>query len=284
MTRRGLLNITSRKKRDTLMPTTGTGFIPGNGLPAGVTGGIGLDRGYAMFAFMPFARTAHVDNVAFDNVSNQAQRTATNCFAKGYRDDIKISTNSSHSWEWRRIVFFFKGPGLISPEGEVDALGVAQLLEYDGTPAGDGGAIGYRRKLANLSPESGSGSAGNVIVHDNFVRAMFRGQPGADWNNPFNAPINKDLISVIHDRKRVFRTGNDRGSVWEIKKYHSINKSLWYNDREVGDHMEFSPYSAEIKKSCGDVYIVDLIAPAFGATEDDSLIFNPTGSVYWHER
>jgi len=283
MSRRKVQDITSRKKKDTFGPAGGgTAFLPpvGRG-PAGVTGGAGLNRGYSMFAWMPFARTPQ--SAQQFNVLNETMRTATQCYIRGLKEKIRIQTNSPHTWEWRRVVFTYQGSALVTPE-DLPTFGIAQLSRYDTTPTTDGGAYGYIRLLPNLSDTTSSGATANAQIHDNFMRQMFRGTEGVDYDNPFQAKVDPDKITIYHDSKRVFRSGNDRGSMWDLSKWHGFNKYLYYNDFEEGDEMRFSNFSAEMKKSLGDVYVIDFIAPAFGSTEDDSLLFNTHATVYWHEK
>lgn len=285
LTMRKVINATSRKKKDTLPPSTGTAYQPGNTSPAGVQGGIGLPAvGYSMFAFMPTARVPQNTSVSEGSVSNSTQRTATQTFMVGYGEQRRIQTNSSHSWEMRTIAFYFKGPGLITPLTDFDTFGIGVLTRFDPTPTVDGGAVGYRRMLADLARQTGSGGTQNFELHNLFLRNMFRGTLGVDYQSPFQASINKDFITLVHDSRKIMRSGNDRGSVWETKKYFPMKRYLWYGDVEDGDHVDFNPFSAEVRKSMGDLYVVDFIAPAFGATENDSLIFSPQGTLYWHEK
>lgn len=102
MSRKRVLNISSRKKQDNMLPYAtnpdGSGGVPASfGVP-GNNGGC--------FVWCATAR---------DRSSNLGDPTATSVretdviYARGLKERIRLTSNSARSWRWRRICFTAKG-------------------------------------------------------------------------------------------------------------------------------------------------------------------------------
>ena len=106
-TKRSILNLTSRKKRDVMLQTSNTSSTGAAKAPAvGATVINGSNGGW--FYWSPTARD--LDTVAGqpNTVSQEASRTSTTCFARGLSERLDIQTSSSVPWKWRRICFWTK--------------------------------------------------------------------------------------------------------------------------------------------------------------------------------
>jgi len=261
MTRRAIVNITSKKKRDNMMPvpidddptSIGTG-----GTPYQMTG----DNPYG-FLFSPTARrSAFTQNLDYS-------RDSSSTFSKGYAEKITMETSNSANWLWRRIVFatkhvFYKQ----YPEG---------VLELEDPTAG------YQRTMWNHLGSDATAEPSRAALED----MLFEGQSGADWNDRFVAKTDKRYVTVLHDSRRALNGQNDSARWYHLKKWHPINKSIVYNEKEEGkegsDTAAYAQWSVDGKPGIGNVFIYDMFACAQG-TINDQLEFNPQGVYYWHER
>lgn len=198
------------------------------------------------------------------NVTLQSARTATSCYMRGLKEKIEIQTSTGLPWQWRRICFTVKGA----------------LQNFNATPLEVETTYGEQRLLYNLN--SGSTVDNNQL---NLVRnAIFRGQYGIDWTSVLNAQTDPTRVSVKYDRTTVISSGNTSGKLKLCNLWHSMNKSLIYDDDENGDLMTTSKYSTIGRQGMGDYLVVDFIVGGIGGTTSDLMTFNPCATLYWHER
>lgn len=268
MTKRAVLNVSSTKKRDTLVPYTNTTVAtPSGGTtynvgPAIITG----DLSAWMFPFICTARsmdsttsgsnpTIPVRGIAGD----PSTRASSTCYMKGYSEKILLQTNDGMPWAWRRIVFNYKGGTIASTQNSGFSL-------YTLTNAG------YTRVVNQTT---------NTTI---IASLMFQGTQGTDWTDYFDAPTDTRNITIMSDKTRSIAGGNEDGIMRVYKDYIPMNKNLVYADDESGGGLYENTLSTLGKPGMGDVYIVDMFRARFGATNSSRLTFHPQGCLYWHEK
>ncbi|AXL65860.1 putative capsid protein [Grasshopper associated circular virus 1] len=197
MTTKRVLNVTSRKKQDTMQNLTnysaasvsgGTQFYSDNTIISGGT----------LFASLwcPTARTNHAQLQAKDQpeilggLFDKATRTASTCYMRGLKEKIQIQTNTGVAWQWRRICFTAKGGSYYN--GMTDN---AKLVAFAGT--------GWARVTSNWLFSDPSKQA--------LFGPLFRGQEGVDWRNYFSAPLDTHRMNVKYDKTVIIQSGNDSG-------------------------------------------------------------------------
>lgn len=213
----------------------------------------------------PWVATARDNTIgtASGNVFNTADRTATTCYMRGLKERIQIQTNTGMPWQWRRICFTMKGD-------DINAWNeTAYKLQQETSN-------GWARVVSN------TGTASNLYTY--MMPLLFKGAQGVDWNNPFNAKTDNSRLSIKYDKTTAIRCGNSNGMMKEYIRWHPMNKNLVYDDDENGEKEDEAIYSVDGKRGMGDYYVVDIIAAGSGSTSTDQLSFNPSATLYWHER
>lgn len=213
----------------------------------------------------PWVATARDNTIGTTpgNVFNAADRTATTCFMRGLKERIQIQTSSGMPWQWRRICFTMKGDDIT-------------LLNESGYKLQLETSNGWARVVSN------TGVASNL--YNAIAPLLFKGASGVDWNNLFNAKIDNTRVSIKYDKTTPIRSGNASGMMKEYIRWHPMNKNLVYDDDENGEKEDEAIYSVDGRQGMGDYYVIDIIAAGTGATSTDQLSFNPSATLYWHER
>lgn len=213
----------------------------------------------------PWVATARDNTIgtASGNVFNTADRTATTCYMRGLKERIQIQTSTGMPWQWRRICFTMKG----------DAINVWNETAYK---LQQETSNGWARVVSN------TGTTSNLYQY--MMPLLFKGQQGVDWNNPFNAKTDNSRLSIKYDKTTSIRCGNSNGMMKEFIRWHPMNRNLVYDDDENGENKTEALYSVNGKAGMGDYYVVDIIAAGSGSTTSDQLSFNPSATLYWHER
>lgn len=274
MTKKRILNMTSVKKRDNMMcytnlttpsPDPAAAYITsGAVLPATTAGALNAMHP-TVLVWQPTARD--LTNLA--GTSNprlvEAARTSTTPYMVGLREVVEIQTPNGVPWQWRRICFTAKGsvPGLGS---------TSTFAPYNET------SNGYVRLVNKLSGDRNSGA-----TYD-FFRVLFAGQNATDWIDPMTAKLDRSRISVRYDRTRTIAAGNESGTLRKYSMWHSMKKTLVYEDDENGPGMDTGYSSTTAKPGMGDFYVVDLIRSRGSAATTDYMAFNPSATLYWHEK
>jgi len=272
MGRRRILNITSRKKQDSMRSMYATPFGVESTLgPIIMTG----DNDYE-FLWVATAR----DNVISGTepgVFQQSQRTATSCYMRGLSEKWEISTGSPQPWQHRRIVFTYTGDQIYRTNDVGPDI-----------PEGDGvGAVfkelssGYARAFVDLHDVSDSRS---VFIGEHLRDLVFKGTRGKDWQSFMTAGTDNRRIKIISDKTTNIRSANDRGIISKRRFWIPMNRTLVYDDDENGASTHNSPFSVDHGNTLGDVYIYDMFISGLGGNEDDELQLNAQATLYWHER
>lgn len=262
MTKKRILNVTSRKKRDTMLPwcnvtaSSQIGSTIYNPYAAQITGG-GTPP---MFIWSPTARDLN-RNGGTGSVIDVASRSASNCYMRGLKESIEIQVTTGMPWQWRRIIFSAKGIQDLIPN-------TPSFQPYHET------SYGMMRTL-NQPP---------AATKANIETLIFKGASNVDWNDVIVAPTDNRRVTIMYDKVVSVASGNDDGVMRRYNRWHGFNKSLLYDDDENADGMATNNWSVTGKQGMGDVYIVDYFRSRVGANADDILYFGPNATLYWHER
>lgn len=197
--------------------------------------------------------------------AEQAGRTATTCYMRGLKERIQIQTSSGVPWQWRRVCFTYRGQAIVAPN-----VGLSQYAPYQETTSGMMRSVtDWNRSSAAITP---------------LLDIMFKGRQQTDWNSYFGAPLDSTRISIKYDKTRIIQSGNTSGVMRNVKLWHPMNHNLVYNDEEAADTETTADLSVSSKQGMGDYYVVDIIAGGTGSTSTDFFSFEPTASLYWHEK
>lgn len=266
-TRKRILDITSRKKQDSMQVWTGTPFSADpNSAPVEMKGNHDYE-----FCWIATAREKVMPGGDSATVENDTMRTATSCYMRGLKERITILTGSPQPWIWRRVVFCYKGSDLITVD--TPTHGVGQLFHESSN--------GYSRFYPNLLDITDPRSA---VIGDQIKSVVFKGKIGTDYTSSFDAKVNRERVNVISDQTRQIKSSNDRGVIRTFNHWYPFNKNLVYNENEEGLDVTDDFYSANSSRSMGDVYVYDMFTCGLGGGVNDELRLLPTATLYWHER
>lgn len=255
-----MLNLTSQKKRDTMLCYTD---VNENGPEAGpfvqdAARMAATGASFFTFAWSPTARPAEDSEAIKGHKIDLATRTNHRIFAKGLKENVQLVTNSGNAWQWRRVCFTLKGD---------------QFMDTV-----DPDTSSFFRQTSN-----GMVRLVKLIPNEDIFIPLFRGARDQDWIDPFNAALNTDLATIKYDKVRHIQSGNASGVFRNYKLWHGMNQNILYRDEEDGDTLYSSPRSTTGKQGMGDYYVVDFFR-AIGGTSSDYLDFLPQASFYWHEK
>jgi len=252
--------MTSRKKRDTMLPYAQT-----NGSAGGGASGSASFSGATANQVYLWCATARDNTISTSGtngtVFNEAERTSSACYMRGLKESIEIQTSTGIPWQWRRICFTVKGPLFTNP---------VQLETTNG----------WQRLLYNVN----SGQTDDTTAY-NFLRGLlFKGQFGIDWSSTMVAPTDNSRVSIKYDKTRIISSGNSSGVLRKFSMWHPMNKTLYYDDDETGGGKAQAKFSVTGKQGMGDYYVCDFFYAGLGATSSDAMNFNPNSTLYWHEK
>lgn len=223
-----------------------------------------------------FCTTAMDLNNSVNNpnvISQQASRTATTCYIRGFSEKIRIQTSSGIPWFWRRICFRARGQMF------------AGFSPSDTPTQTNGGATSYtetsngmQRLYFNLTI-----NASNQTLY-NIQQVLFRGQFNSDWVDPQTAAVDTTRVDLVSDNRMTIRSGNQAGTVKDVTMWHPYNHNLVYDDDESGAAEATTYLSVQDKRGNGDMYIFDLFTAGTGGTASDVLQLTSTSTLYWHEK
>lgn len=266
MSQKRVLNLTSRKKRDTMQYyTNNTVDTPNPGgevytaAPTVVVGGSGRAQ---CFIFCPTAREFSSSLAGLPAIiSDVASRTATTCYMRGLSERIELQVSDGLPWQWRRICFTAKGFQTQLTTGPGFSL-------YSETSAG------YVRLMNQIDGT-------NQTAMENL---LFRGQAGVDWLDPISAPTDNSRLTIKYDKTITIASGNEDGVIRKYNRWMPMNHNLVYDDDETGGSEAASHFSVVGKAGMGDYYIVDYFRPRVGSSSENRLLFAPQATLYWHEK
>lgn len=274
MSRKRILNITTVKKRDNMLPYTNlTNAAPEGGttyinapavLTARTSGDPAVNSPYALL----WCATAR-DLTTSDNLINsrtvESARTASDCYMVGLKERIDIQVATGLPWQWRRICIAFKG----NLPGADESTSFYNKRET---------SSGWMRVVNGVQGDRNSGQLYSLF------EVLFAGQNASDWLDPMVAKTDRTRVTVLYDKTRTIASGNERGMVRKYNMWHPMRKYLSYQDDESGENMRSGAYSTTSRKGMGDVYVIDLFRNRIGGATTDQLIFSPSATLYWHEK
>nr|QVW56579.1 MAG: capsid protein [Gemycircularvirus] len=272
MPRKRILNITSRKKRDTMQTVSNTN--PNTGASQAIANNSAVVNGanQGFFVFAATGRDLTIFNGSIGAIGQEASRTSTTCYMRGLYENIRVQTSSSQPWIWRRICFKYRGFNAFNTASTSDTP-----LQNSNNPIFEN-TNGHNRLWLNQNVNG----VGNTIAEQYGI--LFKGQRFTDWSDPITAATDTRRVDVCYDRTRIINSGNANGVIRDYKLWHPMNKNIVYDDDESGDVELTSNYSVKDKRGMGDYYVVDLVSGGAGATSTDLISFNSNASLYWHEK
>ena len=234
---------------------------------------INASNGNQLSLFCPSAMDLIQTSGGANTIANQAERTASTIFMRGYSEKIRIQTSSGLPWFWRRICFRAKN-GVFTTFNSVDTPSQTNggKLSFVDT------SNGMERLYFNLTI-----NASNQTIAD-IHTVIFRGEVNKDWVDPQTAVIDTTRIDLVSDRRTTIRSGNQSGTVKDTSSWFPVNKNIVYNDDESGETEDSRYLSVQNKQGAGDMFIYDLFTPGTGGTSSDLLQLTSTSTVYWHEK
>jgi len=269
MTRRRVLNISSMKKKDTMLQYRQFGTAPAQ--PGFLNLNAGEVRPHFGLHIVPWMCTAR--DLASGSRQDLTHRTTSSPYIRGLRETVRVTTNTSTPWQWRRICFTFKGNEIYRPAGQLDT---AQMWLYAGT---NNGWSRYSTSFTGLYSTTVQDDSAKILL-----RNLFTGQHGFDYSEIIDATTNSQRVKVIYDRKFNIQSPNDSGTMKARKTWIPVNGTLNYDDQEVGDGTSTGIHSVDGRPGVGDIYVVDFFKAHGAADVADSLAFGTDTTLYWHER
>ncbi|QCS35892.1 capsid protein [Capybara genomovirus 6] len=272
MTKRRILDVTTVKKRDNMPcysnmaasgPTTTFAITPAVIRPT--TSSDPLQNHPIVMPWLATARDLTTSTGVINARAVENARTTTTPYMVGLREIVEIQTPTGTPWQWRRICFTYKG---LLP-------GVEQTTLY--RPFAET-SNGYMRVASPLAGDRNSDATYRLFY------LIFAGQNATDWMDPMTAKLDVTRISVKYDKTRTIAAGNESGTIRKYKHWHAMGKTLAYDDDENGENMITNYTSVDSKVGMGDYYVVDLFRSRFGANSAEYLLFNPSATLYWHEK
>lgn len=274
-TRRAVLNTTSVKKQDSLIPASNSE----NPEATPTAGGLVVRPNPFFFSptptagaptitiWTPYARRLLVGADAGANHS----RNASEIFARGVSERVTMDFNDGAAWRWRRLVFCLKG--------DVLRTGNLPTTYYEA----DAGADIQTRLLRpiTMSDKQSSTSFQQYVALRNL---LFTGGVTIDWLSLFTAKVDESRVTLISDKVRTLRSGNEQPRVLTRKYWTPCNKMINYEDNESGATNTTSRWSTSGKPGMGDLYIVDIFGTSQSTNPGSRLNFIPESTVYWHEK
>jgi len=274
MSRKRILNITTVKKRDNMMPYTN--MITPQGTPDGTyvaqaaiiggqtSGDVNVNHPRCIL-WRPTGRDVTTNTGTVLPRVVESARTSSTPYMVGLREIVELQSGNGVPWQWRRICFTFKG----SLPGSQDTPSFRLQWETNS---------GWMRAVNQVTGDRNSGAQYELY------RYLFAGQNASDWNDPMVAKLDYTRVTVKYDKLRSIGVGNESGFIRRYKHYHPMNATLAYDDDENGQNIEPATYSVQSKVGMGDYYVMDLFRSRFAAGTDAALVFNPSATLYWHEK
>lgn len=272
MTKKRILNVSSRKKRNVMLTISNTtdGPSPTNFAVAPLT--VSAANGTQTSLWLATAANLIAPNGTSRSVTQEASRTATTCYMRGLSEHIRVYTTSGLPWFWRRICFTSKGTDPFQGPDEDDTPTLQSLPWFDDN------ARGMERLFLNQNINNMPETIGQQQA------VIFKGALGVDWSDPIIAHADTSRISVKFDKTWTIKSGNAVGTHTEKKLWHPMNHNLVYDDDQSGEDQISQYISTTSKAGMGDYYIYDIFSPLPGGQDGDRLIIRANSTLYWHEK
>ena len=264
LTKKKLLNLTSTKKRDTMLHVTNTSAANPSGSSTYNRNSPTLVAGPTYM--FPWIATWRDTTQAEGLKMNQASRSSQTCYMRGLKEKVLCVTNDGTEWLWRRICFTWRGSELYGNSTAGYTLATRVTTE------------GFARTVNDVNITTNP-------VGTRLAQILFKGAAGIDWNNYFTAPLDTSYITVKYDKTRSIRSGNQNGRTTTRSFWHPMNKNLVYNDDESGPFTLTQGPSTRAKAGMGDYYVIDIISTSSPQnTTTSQLQWIPEATLYWAEK
>nr|WIW72190.1 MAG: capsid protein [Genomoviridae sp.] len=260
MTKKSILNTTSIKKRDVLLPTTNPGLdpeVPSEALPAIMLPNRVTPQRTPAYTFcIPWIPTYRlpVQN-ASTNTYKSAMTTGTP-YMKGLSEKITISVTGGVPWQWRRICFTYKGDRLFRPFSQATGLGGEDAIfdpikYFKNTFENDTAIFRPIFDLASYYGDSGKPQTSVPYALSQLYTFLFQGSSAqftdsvtqTDWINVMTAKTDNKEVTIKYDKTVNLASGNDEGIQRNFNRYHPMEKTLVYDSYEEGNDTGYFPYS-----------------------------------------
>lgn len=264
MTKRKMLNVSTEKKRD-VMPSW-SNVVNGSVGTEGLGGATITGTGNYHFLWSPTARGSTTAQGIRGSKFYEQLRTSVSVYMVGVKETIRIGTNGPVGWHWRRICFTMKGEDLYTGDRESFDLSTSPIARIT--------SDGMKRALLYSEP----------ALQTRGI--IFKGNQNVDWTDVITAPLDTNTITPMYDKVTHIKSGNIAGHTRIVKLWHPMRKNINYNEEQNGSSMNESFYSVTGRKGMGDYYIADFFKSdiILGDQENSNLYFEPSATVYWHER
>jgi len=239
--------------------TTGPAFLNG-------TGGTGQPY---VFAWLPSGRTRALGTTVDDlyNVTDDLRESKVT-YIRGLKETISLATNTNVAWRWRRIVVFWKDVLVLNPSSNY------RDLWYDPNVSPSTTGRGYVRVFNSL----------NTTRYAALTDLIFVGTQDKDWTDPFTAALDKSRVDVKYDKTITIQSRTNTGTDLTFHRWHPVNKTMIYDDEQVGASWNSSFYSSNARGSCGDMVVIDIIRGGINSGGSDRMRLVSDATFYWHER
>lgn len=217
-----------------------------------------------------------MDLTAQSIIRNDAERTATSCYMKGFRENLRIQTSSGLPWFHRRICFTLKGPNPFNVYSPGDFSDTSEPINKN--RAFMETSQGFQRLWLNQENNNATNT------RNDQWELLFKGIVQVDWNDLIVAPVDTTRVSLKFDKTWTIQSGNQYGIVKERKLWHGMHKGLTYGDEETGNSKSSDHFSTTSKIGMGDYYVVDIIQPGTGGGGADLIEIQSNSTMYWHEK
>jgi hypothetical protein len=270
MTKRRILNTTSVKKRNGMLSWSNTTSTGASQPVAQGTAFVVAGGAPAYFLFSPTCMNLTAFSGGANLLINQAERTATTVYHRGFSEHLRIQTSSGLPWFHRRICFTIRGITVF--QAATDTTPVQTYRPYVDTSNGQE-RLWFNQTVNNMPLAR---AAQNAL--------LFKGTVNKDWDDAILAPVDTSRVTLKFDKTWVIKSGNANGTLVERKLWHGMNKNLVYDDDEDGEAEADSYYSVSSKAGMGDYYIMDIIQGGVGGGSGDILNILSNSTQYWHEK
>ncbi|UPW41821.1 capsid protein [Peromfec virus RodF5_38] len=271
MTKKRILDVSSRKKRNGMLGWTNTGSTSGASIPLGIGSATVAGNMTGLFMFCPTAMNLLQGPSNPNYAINAAERTATTCYMRGFAENLRIQTNTHIPWFHRRICFTWRGLGPFNTINSADTP-TQPYAPFTDT------SNGMQRLMLNMQVNNMSATVAAQWVY------IFKGAVNVDWNDVVAAPVDTARVDLKFDKTWLIKSSNESGTIVERKLWHPMNKNLVYDDDEIGESMTTSYYSVDSKQGMGDYYIYDIFQAGLGGSTTDLINISPNSTMYWHEK
>lgn len=269
MSRKSILNISSEKKRDKLLPWSNSVAAAQSGSTTYTTNAAIITGGSADPAVFLYCPTARDNTLAAGGNKGTkfdvSTRTSSVCYMVGLSEQIQVMCVDALPWEWRRICFTSKGGSTLSSVLAPPSASFSPAIET---------SAGYTRVLNQLL----------TTDRPNFYGLFFSGQQNVDWVDPLLAKVDNDRVTVKYDKTIILASANEDGFIKKYSRYHRMGHNLVYDDDDIGGSTIGAAYSTRSKAGMGDYWIVDFFRPRAGSAASNQLSFGVESTLYWHER